>query len=63
MMLALFLYENSRRALFDKVGSAELEHTLNSVDLKFIQSFKVQKLEKGGWLLFDTMYVALFELQ
>ena len=48
MMLALFLYENSRRALFDKVGSVELEHTLNSVDLKFIHSFKVQKLERDG---------------
>ena len=47
MMLALFLYENSRRALFDKVGSVELEHTLNSVDLKFLHSFKVQKLGGG----------------
>ena len=35
-------------ASFDKVGSAELEHTLISVDLKFMHSFIVQKVVEGG---------------
>jgi hypothetical protein len=61
-MLALFSLRELKAQFFDKVGSAELEHKLTSVDLKFKNSFTVQKVG-GGEVHFEIMYDALFELQ
>ena len=58
-----FFFTRTPGVIFDKVDSAELEHTVTSVDLKFIQSFTVQKLGGEGGGEFELMCGALLKLQ